>query len=559
MKKLFNYKYLLSFVLIVLMISCEDEDATIGNVIAASNVQLNIEIVGAYENFPDGDGTGLVIFTVTADNAISYRVDFGDGLSDIAPTGRVTHRYSGNPGVNSFTVSAHAIGAGGIISTVVEIIDVFSSYDNPEVKNFLTGGQGSSKTWYLDAAKIGHLGVGPAYAGIDGAWWWPKWYEAQAFEKCNDDASSCFCDDELTFSLDSNNQLTYVLDNMGATFFNGAHSGLGGDDVCLDFDSSGSSIVSLAPTSIDWSTVDDPDFESTSTVMNFSNNNFMGYYVGSSSYEIIEISNTEIYVRTIDGLNADLAWYLRYTTNPGAGEEELDVIYTDLVWADEFDTDGAPNASNWGYDLGAGGWGNGESQFYTDRLDNSKVENGSLIITAKREDFSGEAFTSARLKSEGLQEFQYGRIDIYAKLPEGGGTWPALWMLGANFNSVGWPACGEIDIMEHVGNDPGRVQAAMHTPSSFGATENLGSIDVPTSTSEFHLYSMNWSADQISFLVDDEIFYTYNPAIKDLSTWPYDAPQFLILNIAMGGSLGGVIDPAFVESTMEIDYVRVYQ
>lgn len=559
MKKIkFKYFSIFAFLLAAL-ISCEDDDATIGDITAATNLVVQAEIVGAYEDFPDGDGSGLVIFTMTADNAISYKFDFGDGLSEVAPSGRVTHRYAGNPGVNTFTVVASAIGTGGGISSTALTVDVFNSFDDQEVKDWLTGGQGSSKTWYLDVEEVGHLGVGPAYAGIDGAWWWPKWYEAQPYEKCNDDASSCFCNDELTFSLDAENQLTYVLDNMGATFFNGAHSGLGGDDVCMDYDSSGTSIVSLAPTSVDWSTVEDPDFESRGTVMNFSDDNFMGYYVGSSSYEIISISETEIYVRTIDALDPALAWYLRYTTEQGSSEPELDVIYTDLVWQDEFDTDGAPDANNWTYDLGAGGWGNGEAQFYTNRSDNAKVENGSLIITAKREDFGGEAFTSARLKSEGLQEFQYGRIDILAKLPEGGGTWPALWMLGANFQTVGWPACGEIDIMEHVGNNQGYIQSALHTPSSFGNTQNKGGKDFENVSSEFRLYSVNWSPDQISFLVDDEIIYTYNPAIKDLATWPFDAPQFLILNIAMGGTLGGAIDPAFMESTMEIDYIRVYQ
>ncbi|MDT0553433.1 family 16 glycosylhydrolase [Urechidicola vernalis] len=557
--KIFSLRYICSFLVMLTFFSCEEDDAIIGDITAATNVVVQAEIVGAYDNFPDGDGSGLVIFTITAEDAITYQINFGDGLKELVPTGKITHRYSGNPGVNTYTVTVNAIGTGGLASTVSISIDVFSSFDNQEVKDLLTGGQGASKTWYLDAEKVGHLGVGPAYAGIDGAWWWPKWYEAQPYEKCNDDASSCFCNDELTFSLDAENQLTYVLDNMGATFFNKAHSGLGGDDVCLDYDSSGTSIVSLAPSSVDWSTVEDPDFESTETVMNFSDDKFMGYYVSSSSYEIISISETEMYVRTIDGLDSALAWYLRYTTTPGSGSEELDVIYTDLVWQDEFEMDGLPDTANWTYDLGAGGWGNNESQFYTDRSNNSKVENGALIITAKREDFGGENFTSARLKSQGLQEFQYGRIDISAKLPEGGGTWPALWMLGANFETVGWPTCGEIDIMEHVGNNPGYVQSAIHTPSSFGNTVNKGGADILNQSSEYHLYSVNWSPNQISFLVDDEIIYTYNPGIKDLATWPFDAPQFLILNIAMGGTLGGTIDPGFVESTMEIDYIRVYQ
>ena len=132
-------------------------------------------------------------------------------------------------------------------------------------------------------------------------------------------------------------------------------------------------------------------------------------------------------------------------------------------------------------------------------------------------------------------------------------------MLGSNFETVGWPSSGELDIMEHVGNNQNVVQSAIHTPSSSGNTVNVGSITVANVSSEFHVYSINWSPDEISFLVDDEIFYTYNPTIKNSQTWPFNADQFLIMNIAMGGNLGGAIDSAFSQSTMEIDYVRVYQ
>jgi beta-glucanase (GH16 family) len=158
-----------------------------------------------------------------------------------------------------------------------------------------------------------------------------------------------------------------------------------------------------------------------------------------------------------------------------------------------------------------------------------------------------------------LASWRYGRIEVRAKLPTGYGTWPAIWMLGANFSTVGWPACGEIDIMEGIGNNPGFIQSAIHTPSSFGDTQNKGNTTIADASSEFHVYSVNWSENQISFLVDDEIYYTYKPDVKDGDTWPFDANQFLILNVAMGGTLGGTIDPAFTESSMEVDYVRVYQ
>ena len=290
---------------------------------------------------------------------------------------------------------------------------------------------------------------------------------------------------------------------------------------------------------------------------------FVGYYIGGNhSYEIFnrDVPN-ELLLRSTDG-NNEFDWWFILTSDDGNEEAaSVDVVFQNLLWSDEFDVDGAPSATNWTYDIGTGsnGWGNGESQYYTDRSDNVIVEDGHLKITAKAESFSGSAYTSSRLISQGLFDFTYGRVDIRAKLPEGGGTWPALWMLGANFETVGWPTTGEIDIMEHVGNNQNVVSSAIHTPSSFGNTVNKGELEVANVSSEFHIYSVNWSADEISFLVDDVIYYTYAPADKNLDNWPFDAGQFFIMNVAMGGTFGGDIDPAFVESTMEIDYIRVYQ
>jgi hypothetical protein len=232
-----------------------------------------------------------------------------------------------------------------------------------------------------------------------------------------------------------------------------------------------------------------------------------------------------------------------------------------LIWQDEFDGNGAPNSSKWGYNTGTGnnGWGNNESQYYTDRLDNAKVENGVLKITAKKENYQGSEYTSARLLSSGKFEFTYGRVDVRAKLPAGGGVWPAIWMLGANFGTVGWPACGEIDIMEYVGNNPGQISSALHTTSSSGATVNHKVTSITNETTEFHLYSAIWTENSITFLLDDVEYYTYKPSTKNNETWPFYNNQFLILNIAMGGNLGGTIDTNFNTSTMEIDYVRVYQ
>jgi len=188
-----------------------------------------------------------------------------------------------------------------------------------------------------------------------------------------------------------------------------------------------------------------------------------------------------------------------------------------------------------------------------------KVEGGFLKITAKKESYEGSDYTSTRMKTQGKFDFTYGRVEVRAKLPTGGGTWPAIWMLGSSIGSVGWPACGEVDIMEHVGNNQGHVSSAMHTPSSFGGTVNHDSQFFDNVSSEFHVYAVEWTSEKMVFSVDDKVHYTYNPPTKNSSTWPYYEPQFIILNVAMGGGFGGTIDSDFSSSTMEIDYVRVYQ
>ncbi len=245
-----------------------------------------------------------------------------------------------------------------------------------------------------------------------------------------------------------------------------------------------------------------------------------------------------------------------------------------LVWADEFDASGSVCDENWFHQTQLptpGGWFNGEEQHYTDRTDNSSVADGLLSITAKRETYVDQDltrnFTSARLNSKFA--FTYGRVDVRAKIPAGSGTWPAIWMLGQNVNEPGgfwfdefgttnWPGTGEIDIMEHFGNQNAVIHGSIHTPSSFGATVNTGTINVSDFNTVFHEYSIIWDEEQIQFLIDDVPYYTYNPSVKNSDTWPFDEPQYLLLNVAMGG-FSGTIPAAFDEATMEIDYVRVYQ
>lgn len=252
-------------------------------------------------------------------------------------------------------------------------------------------------------------------------------------------------------------------------------------------------------------------------------------------------------------------------TNPGGNTPVVpDDNFDTLVWSDEFDKNGSPDSEKWSYDIGDGcpdlcGWGNNEKQYYTQRPENVIVEDGILKIKVKKEEYEGLKYTSTRMLTKDKFEFTYGRVEVKAKLPSGGGTWPAIWMLGANIDLAGWPACGEIDIMEHAGNNQGEVSSALHTPSSFGATVNYGSQVLDDVSDEFHIYTVEWTSKKITFAVDGDIHLSYNPSNKNSNTWPFYADQFLILNIAMGGNVGGVIDTNFTESAMEIDYIRVYQ
>ena len=224
------------------------------------------------------------------------------------------------------------------------------------------------------------------------------------------------------------------------------------------------------------------------------------------------------------------------------------------IWADEFDVDGEPNSSKWGYDLGAGGWGNNEPQYYTNRPENVIVQGGVLKIITKKENYLGSNYTSARLLTKGKYSFKYGKVEFRAKMPSGGGTWPALWMLGDNIGTVGWPACGEIDIMEHLGNQLNKIYATLHYPGHSGGSGDGSTTVISNATTEFHLYSVDWRADTIKFYVDNQLFKTF----ANSASIPFNQNFFLIINCAIGGNFGGTIDPNFVSSTFEVDYVRVY-
>lgn len=237
-----------------------------------------------------------------------------------------------------------------------------------------------------------------------------------------------------------------------------------------------------------------------------------------------------------------------------------------LVWADEFDKSGLPDSTKWGYDAGGNGWGNNELQFYTTRRsENARTEGGKLIIEARKETYQNRGYTSARLLTKNTATWTYGRIEAYAKLPKGRGTWPAVWMLGTNIAAAGWPRCGEIDIMEHVGFDEGVVHGTIHSDAynHVKGTQKGGQTSLQDVTTAFHLYAIEWTADQIDFFIDNTKYYSVSRSVLGSSEaqWPFSQPFFLILNVAVGGNWGGQkgVDETIWPQRMEVDYVRVYQ
>ncbi len=225
---------------------------------------------------------------------------------------------------------------------------------------------------------------------------------------------------------------------------------------------------------------------------------------------------------------------------------------------------GLPDPRKWGYDVGGSGWGNGEAQFYTDaRIENAEVQDGKLIIRARKESYQGKSYTSARLISKNKGDWLYGRFEIKAKLPGGRGSWPAIWMLPTDWKYGGWPNSGEIDIMEHVGYQPNVVHGTVHTQAynhTIG-TQRGQSITIPDALTAFHVYALEWTENQIDIFVDSHKYFTFPNEHNGPATWPFDQRFHFLFNIAVGGSWGGAqgIDDTIFPIQMEIEYARVYQ
>ena len=302
----------LLFLVALLVLGCQQEEYSFGEINAPSNLSVSADIIGATAEEPNGDGSGLVNFTVAADNAITYRFVFDDGSELLAPTGRLTKRFTG-VGLNTYRYTVIATGKAGVATSLTEEIEVRSDFDDDEAVQLLTGG--GTKTWYWAADEPGHLGVGQNDGNAESNYF-ANFYQAAPFEKAGDPASSCLYEDELVFALDGD-RLTYELNNFGQTYFNVGYQdvvgGSAGFDFCYDFSvREDPQVVTLGP-SESVVVANGVPGQTRGTVLNFTDGGFMSYYIGANSYEIISLTENRLVVRGIQGNNDFLAWYHIFT------------------------------------------------------------------------------------------------------------------------------------------------------------------------------------------------------------------------------------------------------
>ena len=244
-------------------------------------------------------------------------------------------------------------------------------------------------------------------------------------------------------------------------------------------------------------------------------------------------------------------------------EKQTVTTLNQIVLQDEFDANGAPNPSIWNYNIGTGsnGWGNNELQYYSDRPQNIKVEDGMLKITAVKESFMGSAYTSARILTKGKFDNKYGRYEARIKVPLGKGLWPAFWLLGSNSDTVIWPQCGEIDIMEYLGSNPTSIFGTVHGPGYSGANAISKNFVLTNDRfdNDFHIFGIEWGENFVNYYVDDVLYNQITP--KDVKgEWVFNQPFYIILNMAVGGNFPGTPNAETVfPQTMIVDYVRVYK
>ncbi|WZL90399.1 family 16 glycosylhydrolase [Salinimicrobium sp. 3283s] len=534
----------------VLAVGCAEEDFEFGELTSPKNLSVSTEVVGQSTDMPYGDGSGEVVFNASADGAMTYKYIFENGSSGTASNGTYTHQFS-KIGTNVHTVTVVAYGPSGTATSTPVDVEVLVTYEPPaELIQKLVG-----KEWRIKASAPKHFGLGPVGGEVIA-----EHYGAGP----NDKAGTGMYDDRYIFNEDGT--FTHIVDATNddptpdptGTVFGRINlvDQLGA--TCSEEDGctvDGADVMNIPFTDYteNWS-ISAPGGVET---INLTGTGFIGYYIGGDhTYEIFDRSAAnELVLRSTDG-NGEFDWWFVLTSEEeGAQEpEDFETEYTKLVWEQDFES-GSLDTSIWNFETGNGenGWGNQEKQYYT--TENAEVVDGNLVITAKAEASNGFNYTSSRITTKDNFEFKYGRVEARAKLPEGAGTWPAIWMLGSNFNEVGWPDSGEIDIMEHVGNDQNTIHGTLHYPGRSGGNADGGSTTVEGVSSDFHLYSVEWSPERIVFIVDNEVYHTYENSADS----PFNQEFFLILNVAMGGNFGGEIDPDFSESSMIIDYIKVFQ
>ena len=542
-----NFKILFGFI-VLLFISCDEDDATFGEVITPTNLLVNVDVAT--------DQTGKVVVSPSAERVVNFHVFFEEGADPVVVNQgeNAMYRYT-QSGEYQQPITVIAYGTGGASSSTTVIIDLdVRLVIDPVVLENIAGGVNEGKRWIWDQTNAGHFGVGAPSENF------PNFFSATPSQ-----LNPCLYDDVLVFSHDGEDNYSFVLETGDASFINWAEvKRFFPDATPGEFQDECRDITSQIETDTNFVILNNQDGTTSLEVVGST----MSYWSGAMIYEITELTPNKLVVRGIQEpfspTGDPLAWYHTFvpegeitvcpggeTGNTGSGTN------TTLVWEEDFNDDGEPCNSNWNYELGTGGngWGNGEEQFYTDSPTNIIVENGVLKITARAEEFNGSNYTSGRITTKDKFEFTYGRVEARAKLPTGGGTWPAIWMLGGDFETNPWPAAGEMDIMEHVGNDQDRIFSTVHYPGNSGANGVGNSTVVPGASDDFHIYAIEWTPTQIICSVDGNVHFLFN---NDASL-PFNKDFFLILNVAMGGNFGGAIDPNFTESTMEIDYIKVFQ
>lgn len=526
-------------ILFVFILSCSSGSENGGSVIdpdppseiIPKDLSINITIEGSDTNNPNGDGSGLVKFSASATNAVSYSYRFGTGDSKTS-TGSVEYTYS-DVGTKSYNIKVLAYSSTNNYITIEKSITVYvKPVSDPILLDLLAGS--TSKTWRINAAQDAHFSNGSEDKN------YPNYWEAFSFSK----SDSGFYDDEFTF-------------NVNGTYIHKTNNTVFGKGINLNSDFGTTSQTTNKDGDIENYPLD--NYETTFSAksedgidkIEFNDSGFIGFYVGSHNYTIECYDDNNILIRTLD--NNDIAWYL-WLSSQTISETPSKDQFTNLIWEDTFDYNGEIDSEKWTHEVREQ-WYNNEVQSTTNLLENSKVENGILKLTAIKK--SNGDYTSARIMTHDKLDYKYGRIDVRAKMPaKTNGVWPAIWLLGSNYNTVDWPACGEMDIQEYAQTNQFNVQSTVHKPDGYAGQGDSNVTDAYTDIdSEFHIYSLVWTKEALTFYVNDEPHHI----VGNSCSLPFNHKFYLILNFAMGGDMGGEIDSSFTRDSMEIDYVKVYQ